>query len=112
MVETVLTELGSLEIAINNAGVNRNHTAEDCSEVDWDTTFALNTKATFLCCQAEGRHMLHKGRSSHPLAGCICVVIERLIISSHEQHIPHLAPLHISFPEILTCHQPRIPEWP
>lgn len=62
MVESVIAELGSLDIAINNAGMNRNHAAEDCSEDDWDMTFALNTKATFLCCQAEGRHMLKQGR--------------------------------------------------
>lgn len=62
MVQEVIKELGSLDIAINNAGINRNHAAEECSEDDWDVTFNLNTKATFLCCQAEGRHMLKQGR--------------------------------------------------
>jgi NAD(P)-dependent dehydrogenase (short-subunit alcohol dehydrogenase family) len=61
MVQEVIKELGSLDIAINNAGINRNHAAEECSEDDWDVTFNLNTKATFLCCQAEGRHMLKQG---------------------------------------------------
>ena len=61
MVEEVVADLGGLHIAVNNAGVNRNHAAEECSEDDWDTTFGLNTKATFLCCQAEGRHMLAQG---------------------------------------------------
>lgn len=70
MVESVIAELGSLDIAINNAGVNRNHAAEDCSEDDWDTTFTLNTKATFLCCQAEGRHMLKQGTSDR-----LCTVL-------------------------------------
>ncbi len=66
MVQQVVEQLGGLDIAINNAGVNRNHAAEDCSEEDWDLTFGLNTKGVFLCCQAEGRHMLKQG------ASCFC----------------------------------------
>jgi NAD(P)-dependent dehydrogenase (short-subunit alcohol dehydrogenase family)/predicted O-methyltransferase YrrM len=62
MVAQVVEQLGGLDIAINNAGVNRNHAAEECSEEDWDLTFNLNTRAVFLCCQAEGRHMLQQGR--------------------------------------------------
>ena len=63
MVERVVSELGRLDIAINNAGVNRNHAAEECSEEDWDLTFNLNTRAVFLCCQAEGKHMLQQGEA-------------------------------------------------
>ena len=51
MVATVVRELGRLDIAINNAGMNKNHAAEDCSDSDWDQTFELNTKGVFLCCQ-------------------------------------------------------------
>ena len=51
MVETVVAQLGRLDIAINNAGMNKNHAAEDCLEADWDDTFELNTKGVFLCCQ-------------------------------------------------------------
>lgn len=51
MVASVVKQLGRLDIAINNAGMNKNHAAEDCSASDWDQTFELNTKGVFLCCQ-------------------------------------------------------------
>lgn len=51
MVDTVVERLGSLDIAVNNAGVNFNNAAEDTPEKEWDLTFNLNTKGLFLCCQ-------------------------------------------------------------
>ncbi|CAL5223886.1 g6480 [Coccomyxa viridis] len=61
MVDTVVSELGGLDIAVNNAGINFNNAAEDTPESEWDMTFNLNTKGLFLCCQAEGKHMLQQG---------------------------------------------------
>ena len=46
-----MERLGALDIAVNNAGVNFNNAAEDTPESEWDTTFNLNTKGLFLCCQ-------------------------------------------------------------
>lgn len=52
MVEEALSSLGGrLDIAINNAGINRNSAAEDTAEDEWEATFAVNTKGVFLCCQ-------------------------------------------------------------
>ena len=51
MAETVAA-LGGLDIAVNNAGVNKNNAAEDTPESEWDLTFNVNTKGLFLCCQA------------------------------------------------------------
>ena len=46
-----MAALGGLDIAVNNAGVNKNHAAEDTPEHEWDLTFSVNTKGLFLCCQ-------------------------------------------------------------
>ena len=51
MVDTVVSELGGLDIAVNNAGINFNNAAENTPEGEWDMTFNLNTKGLFLCCQ-------------------------------------------------------------
>ena len=58
MVQETVSSLGGLHIAINNAGINKNNAAEDTPVEEWDQTFAINTKGVFLCCQAQGRHML------------------------------------------------------
>ena len=50
-----------MHIAINNAGINFNSAAEETAMSEWDTTFDLNLRGLFMCCQAEGRHMISKG---------------------------------------------------
>jgi NAD(P)-dependent dehydrogenase (short-subunit alcohol dehydrogenase family) len=51
MVAAAVSGLGRLDIAVNNAGINRNSAAEDTPENEWDMTFAVNTKGVFLSCQ-------------------------------------------------------------
>jgi NAD(P)-dependent dehydrogenase (short-subunit alcohol dehydrogenase family) len=58
MVKETIEKLGGLHIAINNAGINKNNAAEDTPVEEWEQTFDVNTKGVFLCCQAQGRHML------------------------------------------------------
>ena len=62
MVEAAVARFGTLDIAFNNAGVNFNSAAEDTSLDEWDTTFAVNLRGVFLCCQEEARVMLPRGR--------------------------------------------------
>lgn len=61
MVEQVVNHWGSLQIAFNNAGINKNSAAEETSLEEWDQTFSINLRGLFLCCQAEGRVMLKAG---------------------------------------------------
>jgi NAD(P)-dependent dehydrogenase (short-subunit alcohol dehydrogenase family) len=60
-VSAVVERFGGLEIAVNNAGVNRNSAAEETTPEEWDDVFRLNTRAVFLGCQAEARVMLAAG---------------------------------------------------
>lgn len=60
-VAAVVDSWGGLDIAVNNAGINRNSAAEDTDPAEWDEVFALNTRAVFLGCQAEARAMLPAG---------------------------------------------------
>lgn len=61
MVRETVAALGGLDVAVNNAGVNRNSAAEDTPLPEWDEVFALNLRAVFSCCQAEARVMLSQG---------------------------------------------------
>jgi NAD(P)-dependent dehydrogenase (short-subunit alcohol dehydrogenase family) len=57
-IQFTIDQFGSLDIAVNNAGVNFNSPAEDTSLEQWDKTFTLNLRGVFLCCQAEARIMI------------------------------------------------------
>lgn len=60
-VATTVETFGQLDIAVNNAGVNRNSAAEETTLEDWDLHLDLNLRAVFRCCQLQARHMLPRG---------------------------------------------------
>ena len=61
MVQRVESELGSIGILINNAGVAITRDIQDISETDFDQTIAVNLKSVFLCTQAVLPMMRSKG---------------------------------------------------
>jgi 3-oxoacyl-[acyl-carrier protein] reductase len=52
MVDTVKSELGTIDILINNAGIAITRSIDYLSEGDFDRTIAINLKSVFLCTQA------------------------------------------------------------
>ncbi|XP_056316348.1 uncharacterized protein zgc:113054 [Danio aesculapii] len=61
MIDDIVLKWGTIHIACNNAGINKNSASEDTSLEEWDQTFNVNLRGTFMCCQAAGRVMLKQG---------------------------------------------------
>jgi 3-oxoacyl-[acyl-carrier protein] reductase len=61
MVQRVKSELGPIDILINNAGIAITRGIDDLSESDFDQTIAVNLKSVFLCTQAVLPMMRSKG---------------------------------------------------
>jgi len=58
LVDKLVRGRGSVDVWVNNAGVEHNGPAEMLSEGDWSESFAVMASGTFFCSQAVGRHML------------------------------------------------------
>ncbi|XP_072308010.1 uncharacterized protein [Eucyclogobius newberryi] len=61
MIDSIMSKWGAVHIACNNAGINMNSASEDTTLEEWDKTFSINLRGTFICCQAAGRVMLKQG---------------------------------------------------
>lgn len=64
LVDRVVADLGSLDIAFHNAGMAHNAAAENLTVEDWTRMMDLNLNAVFYGTQAAGRHMLTSGGGS------------------------------------------------
>ncbi len=53
---------GRLDVSVHSAGVITIARLADLSEEEWDRVLDVNTKGTFLCCQAAAEHMVPRGR--------------------------------------------------
>lgn len=59
--EAVERALGPVSVVINNAGVDAPGRAVDLAVEDWDRTFAVNVRGTFLVAQEAARRMIARG---------------------------------------------------
>ena len=61
LVQSIESDLGSIDILINNAGVNIRGTVDQLSEADWDSVIDTNLKGPFLVARAVGPRMVKRG---------------------------------------------------
>ena len=64
MVGTVLSELGRIDVLVNNAGISTIVPAEETTLSDWNRTLAVNLTGPFLTCREFGGEMLRRGAGS------------------------------------------------
>lgn len=60
MIQKIIQWKGTLDIAVNNAGICINKPAEEMSVEEWDSVMNINLKGVFLCAQAEAKVMIPK----------------------------------------------------
>jgi len=51
LVQSVVRDLGRIDVLINSAGISQIVAVPDMTEQDWDRMMATNLKGTFFCCQ-------------------------------------------------------------
>ena len=60
------TEVGSIDILVNNSGVSNTQRVQDVSEDDFDFIFNTNVKGSFFVAQEVGKRMLARAKGSAP----------------------------------------------
>ncbi|MGQ2921710.1 MAG: SDR family oxidoreductase [Hydrogenophaga sp.] len=60
------TEVGAIDILVNNSGVSTTQRIQDVTEEDYDYIFNTNTKGAFFVAQEVGRRMLARAKGAAP----------------------------------------------
>jgi NAD(P)-dependent dehydrogenase (short-subunit alcohol dehydrogenase family) len=62
VVDATISQLGRIDILINNAGISWGAPVEEMSLEDWNKVIETNLTGSFLCAQAAGKVMIRQGR--------------------------------------------------
>jgi glucose 1-dehydrogenase len=62
MVGNAVSDLGSLDVLINNAGIQISRHSDELSSEDFDKVLAVNIRGAFLCAREAIRHFLAEGK--------------------------------------------------
>ena len=62
MVGQAVSELGGLDVLINNAGIQISRHSDELSSADFDKVLAVNLRGAFLCAREAIRHFLAEGK--------------------------------------------------
>jgi NAD(P)-dependent dehydrogenase (short-subunit alcohol dehydrogenase family) len=62
MIDEVVRQYGTVDVLVNNAGINIPNPALEVTEEDWDRVLDTNLKATFFFSQAVANHMIGQKR--------------------------------------------------
>lgn len=78
MVKSVITELGSIDVLVNNAGITRDNLLIRMKEDEFDQVINTNLKGVFLCMKAASRPMMKQrsGKLLIFLQSLVSVVIQ------------------------------------
>lgn len=61
LIDKIVEKFGTIDILINNAGVQKRHPSVEFPKKDWDFVMDINCDAVFFMCQKIGKIMLDKG---------------------------------------------------
>src|SRR5205807_3657763 len=61
-VDATVSQLGRIDVLVNNAGISWGAPTEQMSLADWNKVIETNLTGSFLCAQAVGKVMISQGR--------------------------------------------------
>jgi glucose 1-dehydrogenase len=64
MIAKTVSQLGHIDVLVNNAGIEKEIPFLDLSENDWDRIIAVDLKGPFLCAQAAAREMAKRKKGT------------------------------------------------
>ncbi|WP_227375090.1 SDR family NAD(P)-dependent oxidoreductase [Haladaptatus halobius] len=65
LVDATVEKFGSLDVMVNNAGINIRGPAEEITPEDWQTVIDVNLTGTFYGAQLAGKRMIEQGSGGH-----------------------------------------------